>query len=531
MKTISKFLTLILGLLSFTGISGQDFSVYLHTDRSYYIPGELILFRAYISDGQNNRKIPVNDTLHLYLLDQFGVEVTSGSFPVNNTMISGNVTLPDFLTEGNYILIGYTNSMKNLSPDKLFSRIVEIRKSVDDYLIANLSLSDVVYEPAGDFSAQIRFSGKDNISVSATFSYQVFGNKEEILNGNNKANSDGIANIKFKLPKFDSKESLKLIVVASSRGIKNITGVIIPTHFNIDDSKNNQTGIPSVNESKHLTIQIKAINQTADKRGKFQMEISVTDEKGIPAMVNLSVSVSNLLQRQLPYENDNILSAGQNKDMPEADTNTAIKEYFTQYLIQKTQYPGTPFIVQEKNNAKKLHKSEGSTNKKNQIGYSSDRSIFDILMSIKTYHIDNGKITFNSEALNSINNMDGALIIVDGINMGTDASILNTIPVPDIAKITASTNVVDIQRYSGLNSAGIIEISMKKSKEYLKIEENSSKPKSNTLFWGPDIMTDSSGKATFSFTNNEKTQEVLISVDGLSAGGACGSSTLQYSLK
>ena len=168
----------------------------------------------------------------LFLLDQFGVEVASGLFPVNNSMISGNVDLPDFLTEGNYILIAYTNAVKNLSPDKIFSRIFEIRKSVDDYLTANLSLSDAVYEPAGEFSAQIRFSGKDNMPVPASYSYQLTGNKEEILNGNNKANSDGIANIKFRLPKFDNKETLKLIVVASSRGTKNITGVIIPTPFN-----------------------------------------------------------------------------------------------------------------------------------------------------------------------------------------------------------------------------------------------------------------------------------------------------------
>jgi hypothetical protein len=431
MKAILIFLTLIPGLINFTGISWQESSVYLHTDRSYYIPGEHILFRAYISDGQNNRKMPVNDTLHLYLLDQFGVEVTTGLFPVNNSLISGIVALPDFLTEGNYILIAYTNSMKNLSPDKLFSRIVEIRKSVDDYLVANLSLSDAVYEPAGEFSAQIRFSGKDNTPIPASFAYQLIGNKEEILNGNNKANRDGIANIKFKLPKFDNKETLKLIVVGSSRGTKNITGVFIPTPFNKTDFKIKPGENASGNKSKHLSVELKAINSTADKNDKVQMEISVTDEKGNPAIANLSVSVSNLMQRQLPSENENIVSSSQNNDIPDAGSKIDIKEYFSQYLVQKTQSPGTPFIVQEKNNIKKLNKLQGSANKKNQIGYSGDRAI----------------------------------------------------------------------------------------------------PVSSTLFWGPDIMTERSGKATFSFINNGKTQEVLISVYGCAADGACGSSTIQYSVK
>jgi hypothetical protein len=531
MKTISKLLTLLIWLISSPGTSGQDSSVFLHIDRSYYLPGELIFFRAYFLNGQNNKKVTVDDTLHLALLDQFGVEVASGLFPIDKNMINGNIDLPDFLTEGNYILIAYTKSMKNLTPDKNFSRIIEIRKPMDDYLIANLSLSDDIYEPAGQFSAQIRFSIKDNMPVPASYSYQLIGNKEEILNGNNKANSDGIANVKFRLPKFDNNETLKLIVVASSKGAKNITGVFLPTLFNSTRLKTKPAENPSVNELKHLNIQLRAINATTDKNDKVQMEISVTDDKGNPAMADLSVSVSNLLQHQLPAENDNILSVHQRNYMPEAGSNTDIKEYFTEYLIQKTQSPGTPFIVQEKNNVKKLHKLESAANKKNQIGYSSDRSVFDILMSIKPYHIDNGKIIFSSSAMNSINNPDCALIIVDGIKLGTDASILNSISVPDIAKITASTNVMDIQRYTAMNCAGIIEITIKKSKEYLKNEENSAKPKSNTLFWGSDIMTDNTGKATFSFYSNGKTQEVLISVNGLAANGECGSSTIQYSVK
>ena len=426
MRTILILLTLILNLISFSGISGQESSVYLHTDRSYYVPGEPVWFRAYFLNRDNNRKISVSDTLHLDLLDQFGVEVASDLFPVSNSMISGSIDLPYFLTEGNYILIAYTNTVKNISPDKIFSRIIEIRRSVDNYLTASLSLSDAVYESAGEFSAQIRFSGKENIPVPASYSYQLTGNKEEILNGNNKANRDGIANIKFRLPKFDNKEKLTLFVIGSSRGTKNSMGVIIPTHFNSPGFNIKPSGNPSANESKHLNIQLKAINTAADKNDKIQMEIAVTDDKGIPAILNLSVSVSNLTQHQLPNENDNILNAGQNKYMSDNNSNTDIKEYFTQYLIQKTQSPGTPFIVQEKNNTRKLLKSQGSSNKKNQIGNSSD---------------------------------------------------------------------------------------------------------SNTLFWGPELITDSSGKATFSFTNNGKTQEVLISVDGLAADGARVSITIQVSVK
>jgi hypothetical protein len=133
--------------------------------------------------------------------------------------------------------------------------------------------------------------------------------------------------------------------------------------------------------------------------------------------------------------------------------------------------------------------------------------------------------------MNSINNQDGALIVVDGIKMGTDASVLSTIPVSDIAHINASTNTMDIQKYSGMNNVGVIEIYTKKNSSVLKKEANVAKAKSNLLFWGPDIITDNSGKASINFINNNLSPEILISVDGIAANGLSGSSAIHYAGK
>ena len=125
----------------------------------------------------------------------------------------------------------------------------------------------------------------------------------------------------------------------------------------------------------------------------------------------------------------------------------------------------------------------------------------------------------------SINNPEGAIIVVDGIKMGTDAAILGTIPVPDIANISVSTNTMDIQKYSAMNTVGIIEITMKKSKEFLNIQEPPST--TNTVFWGPNLITDSSGKIFLSFSCND-IKEVLITVNGISAEGLPGSSSVNF---
>jgi hypothetical protein len=491
------------------------------------MPGESVFFKAYFSNDKDNQIVTGNDSLHIVILDQEGLDVSSGLFAVSNNMITGDVNLPDILTEGNYIVVGYTNSMKNLTPDKMFSRIIEVRKSVDSYLNTKLSLSEVTYDSGSMLTAQLRFSGSENKPVPASFTYQLNGQKEEILNGNNKANGEGLATLKLQLPKFDSKETLKLIVIPSYKGNKNITGVIIPTQFNTVNNNTSQDKIQSSAESKHLNIQLKPTNLSSDKNDRVVLDISVTDEKGMPVMANLTISASNNVPTQLPLQNDNILNySGRKYNQIVADLNTNMKEFFTRHLNQITQAPGSPFIVQEKNNVKKLRKRETAYNQKNQVGYSSDRTIYEILMSIKPYRMEGGKITFGLGVGNSVNYADGALIVVDGIKMGTDASVLSTIPVPDIAKITASTQVMDIQKYSALNSVGVIEITTKKSPEFLKNEANANKAKSSTLFWGPDVMTDNTGKASINFSKNDNSAEVLISVDGMAANGVCGSSSV-----
>jgi hypothetical protein len=550
MKTINKVILIVIYLFSFSnlmtgnvlsessvsfisnGLTSSNISVYLHTDRSYYIPGETIQFKAYFYDVSDNKANPINGTLNVALLDQEGLEVATGMFPVDNSQITGKIELPDILTEGNYILIAFTDTSNNIPPEKIYSSIIEIRESTDPELITNLSLSDTLYEPGSLLTARVMFSGKGDKPVPASFSYQLVGTSGEILNGKDKANSEGIATLKLQLPKFDSKESMKLLVVPSYKNTKSITGIIIPTSLNYShDKKQNVRNIPA-NKSSHINIQLNTIKLQNGQDENVQLNINVTDDNGMPIKANLSVSASNIISHQPQFENGNIVSYTNRKaNLSEASPNIDIRKYFTQHLIQITQSPGNQFIVQEKNNAKKLHKKAESANQKKQEGYSSDRSIFEILMEIKPYRLENGRITFGIGTMNSINNQDGALIVVDGIKMGTDASVLSTIPVSDIAHINASTNTMDIQKYSGMNNVGVIEIYTKKNSSVLKKEANVAKAKSNLLFWGPDIITDNSGKASINFINNNLSPEILISVDGIAANGLSGSSAIHYAGK
>jgi hypothetical protein len=103
--------------------------------------------------------------------------------------------------------------------------------------------------------------------------------------------------------------------------------------------------------------------------------------------------------------------------------------------------------------------------KNNVINYSSYVSILDIINQIKPFTIINGQIVFQG-GVNSVYNQQGALIVLDGMQMGTDVNILESISTSDIENINISTNIVDIHSYTGLNSQGVIEITTKKGEFY-----------------------------------------------------------------
>ena len=505
------------------GAVNSDYIIWLHTDRSYYLPGETVLFKAYILDNHESR-FQSDDTLYLSLIDQEGMAVAFNFLPLNNNLISGSMNLPELMYEGSYMLIAATRYSGN-SPDKMFSKVVEIINPESE-LTTSISFADSLYESGSQVIAKIRFSGKKNNAVSARFSYRMTKSTVEILKGESKTDKTGMATLELKLPDFDENESLKLIITPDKKKTKSSTGIVIPTIYNSSALR------PDIQPGKISNLKISILTNRLPRNDNAEVEISVTDEKGIPVIANLSVSASAIIGNEASSENDDLVTYLKMKNYPSVNgaagesvsvSNSRVTEYFAKSLIQKIQYPGKPFIVQEKNNKKKA----GSLREpaKKEEGYTSDRSIYDILMQIKPYRLENNMIVFGMQSIYSINNPVGAIIVVDGIKMGKDASILGTIPVPDIANISVSTNIMDIQRYSALNTVGVIEITMKKSKEFLNIQDPPST--TNTLFWGPDLITDGSGKIFLSFSCNE-IKEVLITVNGISAEGVPGSSSVNF---
>ena len=165
----------------------------------------------------------------------------------------------------------------------------------------------------------------------------------------------------------------------------------------------------------------------------------------------------------------------------------------------------------------------------------SGNSILDMIKMTKPYKLDGNQIVFYGSE-NSFNYQSGALIVIDGQKMGTDIGVLNSISPFDVKSINISTNPLDIQRYTGLNSVGIIEINLKnnvsdrlppsnESNFHIPEELDPTKIPSNiwkyqtTLLWKTDIPVDESGKVNLKIHLSEIKSDFIIRVDAVSESG------------
>jgi len=161
-------------------------------------------------------------------------------------------------------------------------------------------------------------------------------------------------------------------------------------------------------------------------------------------------------------------------------------------------------------------------------------NLLDILKSIHPFEMSGSKIVFRG--MNSFLQQDGALIVVDGQQMGTDASQLTMINPMDLEDIQILLDPAEMGIYTGLNSVGVIEIKTKNSSNLDKraletndpVKDNSSKlftPEpigegkynlKTTLQWIPVVSTDAKGEAVIPFRTGSIRSTFILEIAGFS---------------
>ncbi len=149
-------LILICSLLTvsfFTHAQSRD-RIYIQTDRTAYVAGEPVWFKAYLLSALTPGSSGTN--LLVDMVDEKGSRISSGSLPIIGATASGNFDLPLSLAEGVYFLRAYTKTQPSKNEYSSAVKIVYV------FNPSNKSATTV----AGDYQAFFRPSS-GNLVVGA----------------------------------------------------------------------------------------------------------------------------------------------------------------------------------------------------------------------------------------------------------------------------------------------------------------------------------------------------------------------------
>ncbi|HCL84408.1 MAG TPA: hypothetical protein DIC22_10555 [Chitinophagaceae bacterium] len=130
----------------------QNEKIYLQTDKSFYISGEICWFKSYYVDASLHRPFSLSKVAYVELLNQDLKAVLQGKISLQNGTGNGSFFLPLYLPSGSYKIRAYTNWMKNAGPEYFFEKnitVLNTQKKERDSLVKKPASYDIRFFPEG----------------------------------------------------------------------------------------------------------------------------------------------------------------------------------------------------------------------------------------------------------------------------------------------------------------------------------------------------------------------------------------------
>lgn len=100
--------------------------LYVHSDKNFYLAGELLWFKVYNVDGATYQPVDLSKIAYIEILDKENKPVMQAKIALRKGKGNGSFYLPVSINSGNYKLRAYTNWMKNFPAAYYFEKPVTI---------------------------------------------------------------------------------------------------------------------------------------------------------------------------------------------------------------------------------------------------------------------------------------------------------------------------------------------------------------------------------------------------------------------
>lgn len=110
---------------SYAGKAIQE-KIFLHTDREFYVAGEIVWFRIYYVDGSSHKPLQFSKVVYVEILNEKNEPVQQAKISLLSNESRGSFYLPTSLNTGYYTIKAYTNWMKNFDAGYFFEKKIAV---------------------------------------------------------------------------------------------------------------------------------------------------------------------------------------------------------------------------------------------------------------------------------------------------------------------------------------------------------------------------------------------------------------------
>ncbi|MFD2874255.1 TonB-dependent receptor [Mucilaginibacter ximonensis] len=183
--------------------------VYLQTDKPYYLVGDTIWFKAYVTTGSRHQLSAISGALYVDLISEGDSLTKQLKLPITTGMAVGNFILDDDLVhEGNYRIRAYTQWMRNAGPEYFYDRTFSVGNSIANTVFAKI---DYIYTQDGNkvkIKAVLKYTDQNGQPLAdKQVSYLLRKSWDVISSGGGKTNAAG--ELSINLPNNKPNELLQ----------------------------------------------------------------------------------------------------------------------------------------------------------------------------------------------------------------------------------------------------------------------------------------------------------------------------------
>lgn len=422
----------------------------------------------------------------------------------------------------------------------IFNSKKEVVSSLSTYIDHNRTIISSVKPEDNNAAFNIKVNDNSGTPVKGSFSVAVYKQNENILGTDTRNFNTYLMKNDFSEYKIDSLSQMNSTI--DMLLISSLPQFPFLNHKKMKYSpKDGISGfVTNYSEKPIPKLQLSLFNKKT-----LELASATTDSSGyfICADINQSVGTVDytitptLLKKDIPI--NILLKSKFDENIKSTAKNTVMTDYlYRNYPIFSNEANSEDILYDPTLNAKRNKYNTIDQNK-----YNSSKTVLELIAEKKSYTINENKMFF-ANAVRSFKFTMGVMFVIDSVLNSDDITVIKNLNSSDIAEIRILTDPAEVSRYSSFAPNGIVEIITKKGnsnkpvinneykvKEFAAVQPFKVSPTSNTIFWNPNIMLDTEGKALVKLDNTNVKGKYVVNIAGFTEDGIPFYKRYEYDVK